>query len=178
MPYKLRSLLYWRGNKMEDETTPKCPCQYLKQLCLQMKTICKTKLIPRTGTAVKEMEEIQDQYRLLGEKEGFKDCDTFVQNLLFNLGCAYEHAGDLEKSIGIHCWLTRINPGDHQALYTAGTNLCKLRRFTEAIPLLEKAVELNPRNADYWQNLNYARREGRPTVIQSGRNWGAIAPIC
>jgi len=150
----------------------------------RMNHLVETELHRRTGRAVEELQGMLNRYVEWSADTEFADCPKFHRLVLFNLGCAYEHAGDLETSIEMHRRLIGDDPNDHEALYTAGTNLCKLRRFGEALPFLEKAVELEPGNANYRQNLGYARREGRETVTRTRTahpmkhprlGWG---PIC
>jgi tetratricopeptide (TPR) repeat protein len=43
-----------------------------------------------------------------------------------------------------------IDPGNAKALYRKGLALAMLRRHKEAIPVLEKALTINPTIADAW----------------------------
>ncbi len=145
----------------------------VKEMCRQMNRICEAKLYTRRGTAVDELKAMLEEYEALMQESQYSGCGRFHHDLLFNLGCAYEHAGDLEKSVETHKMLLEMNPDNHQALYTTGTNLCKLGMFGEAVGMLERAVELNPENADYHNNLAYARRSGPIIVMERVRG-----PIC
>ena len=149
-----------------------CPDkEYLLQLCHKVKELAETKLARRTGDAVPELKQLLEQYTALTQQPNYVGCPILHHDLMFNLGCAYEHAGDLEQSIDTHQQLIKQNPDDHMAMYTAGTNLCKLGRFDEAQGLLERAVELNPHNYDYHyqNNLAYARRGG-PEIVRIQAN--------
>ncbi|HII15825.1 MAG TPA: tetratricopeptide repeat protein [Nanoarchaeota archaeon] len=151
-------------------------CSYpveLTTICDKMDDIDRAMLrYRRGGEAIGQLEGLLEQYKEIAAREPeYLVCAKLGLNLLFNLGCAYEQGGKLEKAVEIHEELLRLNPTDHQAMYNAGTNLVKL--FTafqnrvcgaqyrqdlldRAIILLRKAVELNPENPNYMQNLEEA----------------------
>ncbi len=155
-------------------------CKYkhtIEPMWERLKEIATNVLPCRRGDCVEELAEMHKVYFELMEDPEWTGCGGFQEDLLFNLGCAYEHTGELEKSIEVHQHLLRGRPDDHEALYTAGTNLCKLQRFDEALPLLEKAVRLQPDKANYQQNLDYARRGG-PIIVRERIVGQRRGPIC
>ena len=127
-----------------------------------------------------------------------------ADNLLFNIAGVYQALADLkypqiyDKENIVpentkereYLWvaikwldeLIKFYPKDWEAYYTLGTHLCRVERYKEAIPYLEKAVKLNPTH-DTEKNLDYAKRRAKPEKHYNETNtWGldhiVTGPIC
>ncbi|HII71596.1 TPA: tetratricopeptide repeat protein [Candidatus Woesearchaeota archaeon] len=122
----------------------------------------------RGGVVIGEFEGLLEKYTATGE-----ECEGLHINLLFNLACAYEQGGDLEKAVETMGEVVKKDPKDHQAWYNMGTNMAKLARWEEAAIALGQAVQLEPGNPEYRQNLEYAVRRGVTMVRERIRG-----PIC
>jgi tetratricopeptide (TPR) repeat protein len=95
-------------------------------------------------------------------------------------GLAYFQMGQLEKSAVAFERAYRMSPWSFQVINNYATVLAKLGRFDAAIPLFEKALQINPRYDEgkfnlcyvYCQMSDYARAEAWLTRVDTIRNPG------
>jgi tetratricopeptide (TPR) repeat protein len=73
--------------------------------------------------------------------------------ILYNLGRAFEKQGGDEAAINYYRESAEVNPAQYNALCNAGHILLEQNRSKEALELLLKAVEANPRDPVTIQNL-------------------------
>jgi tetratricopeptide (TPR) repeat protein len=66
--------------------------------------------------------------------------------LLFELASAYYAARDFEQALATYASLLRARPDDVQVLEQMGYALMQLQRPEEALPILQRAFERDPRN--------------------------------
>lgn len=71
-------------------------------------------------------------------------------------GIAYERMGRYEEAL--ECYRIAGENGVWHAHYNQGNILVRLNRFSDAIPLLEKATRVNPDHAKSWARLGSALR--------------------
>jgi tetratricopeptide (TPR) repeat protein len=76
-----------------------------------------------------------------------------------NLAREYINQSRYELGLAAADYALEIDPSDGEAWNIAGVALISLRNFDEARVVLEKATELQPDNALYWNNLAAAHRE-------------------
>ena len=75
----------------------------------------------------------------------------------YNLACMLETIGELDAAASQYTLAFRLNTEHAPSINNLGVVRCKQRRYAEAIPLLEKALKLNPDLEDARYNLNLAR---------------------
>ncbi|MCA1638165.1 MAG: hypothetical protein LC768_07490, partial [Acidobacteria bacterium] len=82
-----------------------------------------------------------------------------------------------DKSFSTYAHARRLNPNDVNAFYASGFFLNNDKRFTEAIPILKRAVELSPSvfhiREQYWESLY----QGQPKKTQDQRKTEVAADI-
>lgn len=64
---------------------------------------------------------------------------------LKNMGCYLFEMGDMEKAEGVFAHAVRVNPQDDESMVNRGLCLANLRRYHEAIEVLEPVVAIRPR---------------------------------
>jgi tetratricopeptide (TPR) repeat protein len=82
-------------------------------------------------------------------------------------GVAWFQLGQFEKAATAFERAYRLNPWSFQVINNYASAMVKLNRYTEAVPLFEKALEINPRYDEgkfnlcfvYFQLADYARAE-------------------
>lgn len=87
--------------------------------------------------------------------------------LAWHEGTAWFQLGQFERSSVAFERAYRLNPWSFQVINNYASALVKLRRFSEAVPLFEKALEINPRYDEgkfnlsfvYYQMADYPRAE-------------------
>jgi tetratricopeptide (TPR) repeat protein len=95
---------------------------------------------------------------------------------LYNLGLTYEGLGQPETAIELYRQaITNDGASDAQPFYDLGSLLARENRTDEALPLLEKAAELEPRNPGILEGV--AKAEGQLGHLQSSRKHLELAVI-
>jgi len=74
----------------------------------------------------------------------------------FNLGNAYNSAGQFAKAIQAYQQALRINPEDASAWNNLGTAYADAGQFAKAIEAYQQALRINPEHANAWNNLGVA----------------------
>jgi Copper type II ascorbate-dependent monooxygenase, C-terminal domain/Tetratricopeptide repeat len=75
----------------------------------------------------------------------------------YNLACLLETIGELDAAATQYSLALQISPEHAPSTNNLGVVRCKQGRFGDAIPLLEKALRLDPKLEDARHNLNLAR---------------------
>lgn len=100
------------------------------------------------------------------------------EDMLYNLGAAYQKAGQSQQAMRCYESALRLEPGDLQALNNMGVLLVGRGRTDEAIRYFERAVELDANYVKALNNLGIALREkGRvDDALQKWQRALAIEP--
>jgi tetratricopeptide (TPR) repeat protein len=102
--------------------------------------------------------QFQSVIDLLGEPEIFEHLGKDRASL--RLLCdAYMAIGSYNEAISGFQLILRNVDNDAESYFLAGVCLCRLRRYDEAIPYLENAVELAPHHKTALNNLRAAKRQ-------------------
>jgi len=135
-----------------------CENVQVYEICRKLFDLVEKKVKRRLGhTVLLELEDLLQQYEKLSDKV---ECLILRKDLFFNMGCAYESGNNLEKAVAFYEKAIEVDAKDHQSLYNAGTDLCRLGLFEKAELYLSKALELEPNDPDYKRNFLYAKNRG------------------
>jgi len=95
---------------------------------------------------------------------------------------AAQISGQLETADAAYCAILAIDPAHAAANHCRGMLLLQLRRLEEALPYLLKALEAQPRVADYWLGCLEALLQGgrlseAETTLQLARGYGLSTDV-
>jgi O-antigen ligase len=85
----------------------------------------------------------------------FYEYNEVAVPLVWYEGVAFYQMNQPDKAVGAFERAYRLNPWSFQVINNYASALVKSKRFSEAIPLYEKVVEINPRYEDGKFNLAY-----------------------
>lgn len=90
----------------------------------------------------------------LAENTFYEYTDSAIP-LAWHEGVAWFQLGQFDKADKAFAKAYQLNPWSFQVINNYASTLVKLNRYPEAIPLFEKALEINPRYDDAKFNLSY-----------------------
>ena len=73
------------------------------------------------------------------------------------LGRIYYYSGSMDKALTVYRAVAQANPSNSQALTGAGTTFIRMGLFTQAVEILEKALEIEPESQAARENLRVAQ---------------------
>jgi tetratricopeptide (TPR) repeat protein len=85
-------------------------------------------------------------------------------DLPFNAALSYTNAGDLPAAEAQWRAVLKIKPDDPEALSALGSVLADLKKFDEAVKVLQRAVAIDAKNATYHRQLGAAYTKSNQTA--------------
>ena len=80
-------------------------------------------------------------------------------NEIFNLAVQNHKKNNFTEAEKLYEKILKINHNHSETNFFLGILLCQTKKFSRAIQLLNKAIEINPNIADAHHNLGYAYKE-------------------